>query len=431
MKSVNERRVSLDSNSAFCWASRSCTFAPRSLGDSPQAERTPASTITEMVCGLDILLRPYFSSVKICGYTMYIVHKNEPNKIVRTLSAKDNSLLLQRVIGGVSSSVDPSLKDLLVSLHEEGVWVICSCRPDLPIESQPALAVVKRAGTYFLRNLPSREEHKGCRFSYVRSAPWLAEGGTAESVADDDGEILGIASIQRKLMKRAGWFGYDQEWTFLSAIEAVDAESAHVTVGGAALKGRLSQSGKELFRSPGEAFGLCVVHEVDWSGLQLTRLERQFRLTRRFEGGIVPAQPGVSVSEGPFLAFIAPLREGYFAASVLPVLSSRVPVPVLSDGERSIARLLVDYSDWLFKQGIDLSFRKVSDGSGFAPGFLITSGDVEVALRFGDEKDVQISEGVITVPSDSDWGALDGPGRALKRVIRENLLMGEKEKGDQ
>ncbi|MCA6065380.1 hypothetical protein [Thalassolituus marinus] len=366
---------------------------------------------------------------------MYIVHKSEPNKIVRTLSAKDNSLLLQRVIGGASSSVDPGLKDLLVSLHEEGVWVICSCRPDLPIESQPALAVVKRAGTYFLRNLPSREGHKDCRFSYVRSAPWLAEGETvegdaAESVAGSDSEILGIASIHRKLLKRAGWSGYDQEWTFLSAIEAVDTESAHVTVGGAVLKGRLSQSGKELFRSPGEAFGLCVVHEVDWSGHQLTRVERQLSLTRRFEGGIVPAQPGISVSEGPFLAFIAPLSEGYFAASVLPVLSSRVPVPVLSDGERSIARLLVDYSDWLFKQGIDISFRKVSDGSGFAPGFLITSGDVEVALRFGNERDVQISEGVITVPSDSDWGALDGPGRALKRVIRENLLMGEKEKGD-
>lgn len=103
---------------------------------------------------------------------MITVKKNNPGKIDNTANPTQMYWLDKAAKEGRLEECmnHPATAQLLKSLHENGLWLICDCQPKADITVAPALGVVKRQNSLFLRNLPSRIAHtESCPFRYTKS----------------------------------------------------------------------------------------------------------------------------------------------------------------------------------------------------------------------------------------------------------------------
>jgi hypothetical protein len=292
---------------------------------------------------------------------MFIVSKLKPDKIIKT--ANGSGLVRIFKYGDTTSESEREhITNMLNDLHNHERWVICDCRPELGLLNAPGLSVVRRRGVLFLRNLPSREEHvDGCKFKYVKSLPWLSQQnsitpqGSDESVSEDFS--MGSPEILlRHLIIKSEWVSCDPEYSFLSMIKKVSNISESITVNGNILSNILEQSVSKIFTTDDTSTDrvlMFITHSIDWVTQSLIRADKENTKSLSINGGIVPARPVEGpLIEGPYLTLVTEQNiagEIIRACSYIPVSERKYPVPVLTEDERQLSKIIRAYFEWIYK----------------------------------------------------------------------------------
>ena len=333
---------------------------------------------------------------------MYIVAKHDPTTIISRLS---ESLILDLSSRKASADV---LK-LLSSMHSSSNWLACDCKGDVSATS-PCLAVVLRDNRYYLRNLPTRDEHsEGCPFSYMRSTSWSVPGSEVPegcSVDFPEWAVLDGGVLLSHLAVRSGWGWYGPEYSFKDRLDRMAMTAREMCVGGVPLATGFSQTHapSSLIDGVEKMVSVFIAHDVDMKEGVVFRTDGYRQV---FHDGVRHAR-GYPVCSGPFLVLATANRSNacYVAESAfyIPIASKKVPFPVLVEAERIFLDAIMSYIDWIFTTyEIEISISRVSDEWRYVPRkFLIecNGAALEILLHM-DGDDVYVEEGVLMVGVDS------------------------------
>lgn len=375
---------------------------------------------------------------------MRIVSKNAPNKALKNNVSAGLVRVWRR--GDISSSSQEiHIKKMLKTLHDEGLWLVCDCRPELSLLESPCLSVVKRGDVLFLRNLSSRHSHLDtCKFKYVKSLPWFSHQNNlsvdANKTKTDMHQCFSLYNpnaILRHIIKQSEWLSYDPSSSFIDLIKRVSNESHLIKLDindrEIPLSDILNQSPKNLFKSNASpSVSLVIIHEIDWMKRALLRRDIDGDHELLINGGISPVRPfdTKNISSGPYLALVCKYEiEGQevHSCSYIPVAENKNPIPVLSESERNFSTLFIHYSMWMIKHnGLEMAIGKsVSSDGDVLNGFQISSDKKTKFIQFVDLEKIEINENIISIPN--NWCDCDGEDKKkknnfLKAIFRSELL---------
>jgi hypothetical protein len=371
---------------------------------------------------------------------MIIVNKSDPSVVVE--GASGAGLLRVLKYGETTSDSEKNhITQLLKALHSKEQWVVCNCRPGLSLVSSPALSVVQRKGVLFLRNLSSREAHADdCKFKYIKSLPWLSNQTTIPDplILNEKVSIAwsNPARILLTLIVRSEWTSYDCEYSFLSMIKKVAKVAESISIEESPLSEILNQSAKNMFSQHDKVtkVSMSIIHSIDWLSQSLIRIDEGGERVLKINGGIIPVrpvdQPGTTAIEGPFLALVTQrvvCGEVIRMCAYIPVSERKFPVPILTEGERIISKIIRGYSEWIFKaEGKAIGFGKIiSDNAFINYGFTLTSPDASCdVLLTQSGSGIEIEEGRLSVSESWISGIVEHrvKANALKSAIRKQLI---------
>lgn len=333
---------------------------------------------------------------------MCLVQKSAPSTPVQSVESRHREALESFFKNPVPSV---SLLKFLDDLHAHGRWIVCDCLgPEIPVVERPALTVAKSPkGNLFLRNLQSRRLHADhCPFRYEpgkrperidESGEEGATGGLApgkplnlhvatavKAIAPSAPGKAPDLIVQRKpkeklprlgqvllhLMREAGMLGMSGRFDFLQGIKDMrSAAEDLIAYSGVSLNDVLAVSCKHeqsLIRRVKEerethrnayAVLVVVVHQVQSGPATLLRFDGNRKVAWKVSPrGEVKVWSRRSINKGPFLAAITyapsageeePVAQNAF---LLPIVDTKIPMPVESDIERVVARSLLNLSAW-------------------------------------------------------------------------------------